>query len=90
MPGKKTHEQQIRTFERKPDVPPDGRQMTAELAKEVRERDRVSRPRGDARQSEFPVSSGGMNQESRDHNKHNHQTQHGHKPQSHTRAEEKH
>jgi hypothetical protein len=42
----------------------------------------------EARQSEFPVSSHGMNQES-DHNKHNDAGQSGHKPQQHTPAEEK-
>ena len=41
-----------------------------------------------ARQSEFPVSRHGMNQES-DHNKHNDGGQSGHKPQKHTEAEEK-
>ena len=49
-----------------------------------------SRPRADARKSKFQMSSGGLNQESRDHNKHNRQTQQGHKPQSHKRAEKKH
>jgi hypothetical protein len=41
-----------------------------------------------ARQSEFPVSRGGMNQES-DHHKHNDSGQAGHKPQKHSPAEEK-
>ncbi len=43
----------------------------------------------DARQSELPVSRGGMHQESRDHNKHNNAGQSGHKPQTHSPAEEK-
>jgi hypothetical protein len=42
----------------------------------------------EARQSEFPVSQHGMNQES-DHNKHNDGGQSGHKPQKHSKAEEK-
>jgi hypothetical protein len=44
----------------------------------------------DARQSEMPVSSRGMGQESRDHHKHNNPGQSGHKPQKHGPAEEKH
>ena len=43
-----------------------------------------------ARQSDVLVSRGGMNQESRDHNKHNNPGQSGHKPQKHSPAEEKH
>lgn len=39
------------------------------------------------RQSEFPVSEQGMNQESQD-NKHNNEGQSGHKAQKHTPAEE--
>jgi hypothetical protein len=58
----------------------------------------MSRPPGgaapptdpEARQSEFPVSRGGLNQESRDHNKNNNPGQSGHKPQRHGPAEEKH
>src|SRR4051812_36811053 len=60
MAGRKTHEQQLRTFERKPDVP-DARQMEAALDRASD--DRTSHPpRRDARQSEFPVSRGGVHQ----------------------------
>ncbi len=44
----------------------------------------------EARQSEPAVSRGGMNQESRDHNKHNNPGQSGHGVQKHSPAEEKH
>jgi hypothetical protein len=78
LQGKKTHEQQLRILERKPDVP-DERQIEQEIAR-VAERTAAGRLMPHARQSEFAVSRGGMNQESQ-HNKHNHQTQSGHKPQ---------
>lgn len=78
--GRKTHEQQLRMLERKSDVP-DPRQIEQEIARGSE--DRGARPPKDhARQSEFPVSRGGMNQESR-HNKHNDPGQSGHKPQKH-------
>ncbi|MGX1321936.1 hypothetical protein AB7M17_005389 [Bradyrhizobium sp. USDA 377] len=67
MQGKKTHEQQVRILERKPDLP-DARELDQAL---------VTKP-GDSRQSQFPVSRGGLNQES-DHNKHNSPGQSGHK-----------
>ena len=73
MQGPKTHDQQKRILERKPDK---------------REAPSSTMQNPDARQSEFPVSRGGMNQES-DHNKHNDRGQTGHKPQKHTEAEEK-
>jgi hypothetical protein len=77
--GKKTHEQQVRMFERKPDVP-DERQVEQELA-HIPEKAGTKLPKhSDARQSEFPVSRGGLNQESW-HNKHNDPGQSGHKPQ---------
>ena len=84
MQGNKTHEQQLRILERKPDRPDGNRTM--------------GRPEGgvtppvnpQARDSEFPVSRGGLHQESRDHNKHNKPGQTGHKPQHHSPAEEKH
>lgn len=85
MAGRKTHEQQIRTFERKDDYPDPRKeeQVRHDIA-----RDHLS---GTAdpkeRQSEFPVSRGGMNQEST-HNKHNDGGQPRHKPQHHTDAEE--
>jgi hypothetical protein len=68
MPGRKTHEQQVRMFERKPDVP-DARATEAAM-KHVGQ-DAANIPKRDIRQSEFPVSHQGMNQES-EHNKHNH------------------
>jgi len=76
--GKKTHEQQLRILERKPDVP-DARQIKQETARTQHDGGaRTSRGKG--RQSEFAVSRGGLNQESQ-HNKHNDPGQTGHKPQ---------
>src|SRR5262245_367178 len=65
LQGRKTHEQQLRMLERKPDVA-DERQIAQDR------RDGGARlPRHpEARQSEFAVSRGGLNQESH-HNKHN-------------------
>lgn len=78
LQGKKTHEQQLRILERKPDVP-DGRQMEQQAART--QHDGSARaPRRGGRQSEFAVSRGGLNQESQ-HNKHNNPGQSGHKPQ---------
>jgi hypothetical protein len=78
LQGKKTHEQQLRILEKKPDVP-DARQIEQETART--QHDGSARaPRRGGRQSEFPVSRGGLNQESQ-HNKHNHPGQSGHKPQ---------
>jgi hypothetical protein len=85
MQGKKTHEQQRRIIENKPDAP-DVRQAQASLASNDRATPTLKNP--DARRSEFPVSTGGLNQES-DHNKHNDAGQEGHKPQKHSPAEEK-
>jgi hypothetical protein len=81
MQGPKTHEQQLRILERKPDTP--GAQ--SEAAKSVSS---PAMKNPDARQSEFAVSRHGMNQES-SHNKHNDPGQSGHKPQQHTDAEQK-
>ena len=81
MQGKKTHEQQLRILENKDDVPDARRGNPAPERAHVATRDE--------RESEFPVSRGGVNQES-DHNKHNDAGQSGHKPQQHTPAEEKH
>jgi hypothetical protein len=78
LQGKKTHEQQLRILERKPDVP-DARQIGEEIARTQREGSAKAAKRG-GRQSEFPVSRAGLNQESQ-HNKHNHPGQSGHKPQ---------
>lgn len=87
MQAKKTHEQQLRMLERKPDVP-DARRMEAERGQVAGKAART--PHRDGRQATFAVSRGGLNQESRDHNKHNHRGQSGHKPQRHRPAEEKH
>jgi hypothetical protein len=78
LQGRKTHEQQIRMLEGKPDLP-DARQMDRD---HLRTQAGVTKlPKHDeARQSEFPVSRGGLNQESQ-HNKHNRQQETGHKPQ---------
>jgi hypothetical protein len=84
--GRKTHEQQLRILERKPAVP-DARRTDATVQRAGR--DAAHRVRRRARASEFPVSRGGVNQESRDHNKHNRPGQTGHKPQRHGPAEQK-
>jgi hypothetical protein len=68
LQGKKTHEQQLRILERKPDVP-DARRIEQEISDLQRNRPARIAKR-ESRQSEFPVSRGGLNQESR-HNKHN-------------------
>ena len=83
MQGNKTHEQQLRILEKKDDVPKPGDPNTPP-APAVKQADPGER------ESEFPVSRGGLNQESRDHNKHNHPGQSGHGPQKHSPAEEKH
>lgn len=86
MQGKKTHEQQRRILERKDDLPPPDRSDAERQTDVIFGAAKIERRGG--RQSEFPVSSGGMNQES-DHNKHNDRTQPGHKPQSPEPAQEK-
>jgi hypothetical protein len=78
LQGKKTHEQQLRILERKPDVP-DARQVKEERARTQHDGGAKTAKRS-VRQSEFPVSRGGLNQESQ-HNKHNDPGQSGHKPQ---------
>jgi len=85
MQGPKTHEQQLRILEKKPDVPGPRQQA---VALEQREDNSRLQRRPTARESEFPVSQPGMNQES-DHNKHNDPGQSGHKPQQSTVFEEK-
>ena len=83
--GNKTHEQFLRNLERKDDMAKPGEPAADPAAAPTHP------PHDeDARQSEFTVSRGGMNQESRDHNKHNKGGQEGHKPQKHSPAEEKH
>jgi hypothetical protein len=74
--GRKTHEQQLRMFERKPDVP-NARQIEEGLSEIPHGASRLQRHSA-ARQSEFAVSRGGLNQESH-HNKHNDPGQSGHK-----------
>ena len=81
MVGRKTHEQQIRTLERKPDVP-DQRQTETELQEGPSQADGHREPRRSVRASEFPVSRAGMDQESRDQSKHNRAGQAGHKGQA--------
>ena len=87
MQGKKTHEQQVRILERKSDVP-DARRTEDTMNRTGRD-DAVHRAKQGARQSEFAVSRGGLNQES-DHNKHNDPGQSGHKPQRPGPAQQKH
>ncbi|TFV76502.1 hypothetical protein E4K64_13095 [Bradyrhizobium frederickii] len=87
MQGRKTHEQQVRILERKPDVP-DARELDQAIGHNPEDA-AVRRARPEARHSEFPVSRGGLNQES-DHNKHNDSGQSGHKPPKPTPAQQKH
>ncbi|WP_439404636.1 hypothetical protein ACNJX9_24750 [Bradyrhizobium sp. DASA03076] len=87
MQGKKTHEQQVRIFERKPDVP-DARELEQAIGHNPQDT-RVHRVNPEARHSEFPVSRGGLNQES-DHNKHNDPGQSGHEAPKPTPAQQKH
>lgn len=75
--GRKTHEQQLRMLERRPDVA-DTRQIEEGLSGIPQGASRLPR-HSEARQSEFAVSRGGLNQESH-HNKHNNPGQSGHKP----------
>ena len=86
MQGRKTHEQLVRILERKPDVP-DARELDRASGRNVEATTVRARPQ--ARQSEFTVSRGGLNQES-DHNKHNDAGQSGHKPPKPTPAQQKH
>lgn len=84
MTGRKTHEQQIRTLERKPDVP-DARNIEGPARPPA---DSPRKPDAGARAAEFPVSRSGMNTES-DHAKHNRPDQPGHRRQKHGPDEEK-
>jgi hypothetical protein len=61
MTGRKTHDHQLRTMERKEGLPKE-RDKEAKTA--------ARSPRSRKSKSEFPVSRSGMNQES-EHNKHN-------------------
>ena len=90
MPGNKTHEQQLRQFERKDDAPKVGEQPTHLSNAEIADRSGISSAPPPSRgQTGYATGHSGGNVESRDHNKHNDAGQHGHKPQKHTRAEEK-
>lgn len=80
MQGKKTHEQQVRILEKKSDVP-DARRIASEMEQASRDGDAAHVARRKVRQSEFPVSRGGLHQEDRAQNKHNDPGQSGHKPQ---------
>jgi hypothetical protein len=86
--GDKTHEQHLRILERKDDMAKPGEIDLSDASAAAASAQVPKDP--DARRSEMPVSRGGMNQESRDHNKHNKGGQSGHKPQQHSPAEEKH
>jgi hypothetical protein len=90
MPGNKTHEHQVRQFENGGQS-----QNWAEGGDSNRAGVSGRQPEGESRelrQTDSPhgVSQQGMNQESRDHHKHNNAGQSGHKPQKHSPAEEKH
>jgi len=87
MQGKKTHEQQVRILERKPDQP-DARELDQALGREPAHH-AGHQARAEARQSEFPVSRTGLNQEN-DHNKHNDPGQSGHKPQKSSTSQQNH
>ncbi len=71
MPGGKTHDLQVRTFERK-EGPPKTRDREAHIGA-----DRVPET------SKPATGPTGTNRESRDHHKHNNPGQSGHKPQTH-------
>jgi len=77
--GKKSHEQQLRMLESKPDVP-DPRRVKDEAARIQHDGGSRTARHSGARGSELAASRGGIIQESQ-HNKHNHPTQAGHKPQ---------
>ena len=79
MPGKKTHEQQVRMFERKPDLPKEHEVNSSHSNEEIAERSQSSAGRIGSEAGGNPDAvQDGLNQETRDHNKHNHQTQKGH------------
>ena len=91
MPGRKTHEQQVRMFERKDDVPKPGEVSDHLTDAEIAERSRHSAARID--QADEPGISTGhraAHQESRDHNKHNNPGQSGHKPPKPSPRQQKH
>jgi len=77
LQGRKTHEQQV----------PNAR-LTEEFTNRTGRDDTLHQAKRGARQSEWPISRGGLNQES-DHNKHNDPGQSGHRPQRSRAAEQK-
>lgn len=87
MPGRKTRQQQIRTFERKPDMPDKRREAAAR--QRSGEDIHAHTPEREASQSEFPLSRRGLHQESRDHNKSHDRGQAGHKPERESALSEK-
>ncbi|MBR0857505.1 hypothetical protein [Bradyrhizobium liaoningense] len=87
MQGRKTHEQQVRILERKPDVP-DARELDRALSGSVEE-STVHREQAEARHSESPVNRGGLSQES-DHNKQKEFGQGGHNRPKPMPAQQKH
>jgi len=90
MPGNKTHEQQLREFERKDDAPKRGEAPTRLSNAEIVDRSaHSSAPPPSRDEAGYSTGHSAGNLESRDHNKHNNAGQQGHKPQKHSRAEEK-
>jgi len=84
MQGNKTHEQFLRNLEHKSDVPSPHQDLGPPPAGAPRT------ARQDVNPTEYPISRGGMQQESRDHNKHNDGGQSGHRPMEPSPAQEKH
>lgn len=79
MAGNKTHEQQLRNFERKPDAPKDGEANSKRSNEEIAEQAATTAGRIGSQEGGNPDAVRDVrNQETRDHNKHNHQTQEGH------------
>jgi hypothetical protein len=85
MSGNKTHDQQIRTFERK-DALPKARDRDAQRGAEGNPGPAPNTGASDHRVGAFPSRT---NRESRDHNKHNNPGQEGHGLQKHRPSEEK-
>jgi len=90
MPGNKTHEQQIRTFERKDDVPKQGEYPTQRSNADIAATSTRSSAQPPSQDDLGDRTGHSGQQESRDHNKHNHSGHDGGTPQKHSRAEEKH
>jgi hypothetical protein len=67
MQGKKTHEQQKRMFEKKPDMPDPRRTGSAPPPTDERRTSGQTDP--NFRKTEHAISRGGLNQEDRRHNK---------------------